>query len=123
MSIAAVSPVMAFGIHLEFPECRPTFNCIHFVDDKTIIYPAGGNLVYYEMNTRTQKFIPLEEGYAVNCVRLSNDRKWLVIAEMSSSPLLVIYEVQTMRKRKTLRGISEITQSVTCAITNLESLY
>ena len=32
---------------------------IHYIDESTVIYPCGYNLVVYNLDKKTQRFIPL----------------------------------------------------------------
>ncbi|RKP18083.1 WD40 repeat-like protein, partial [Rozella allomycis CSF55] len=74
------------------------------------LYPAGSNLVLYPLDQKTQKFIPVSEmGDSISAISLSLNKKFLAIAERgvnSTMPLVVIYDLVTMRRKKVLQ-ISE----------------
>jgi cilia- and flagella-associated protein 57 len=96
MSIAAVEYKHIFGL-------KPAIG-IHFLDDQTVIYPAGSNLVFYSHETKSQRFIHLSEHCdKITSVALSTNRRWLAIAETGKKPQIVIYELTTFRKRKVLQ--------------------
>jgi len=51
-------------------------NCISYQDEQTIVYPAGANVVVYNIDQKTQKFIPNSDkstGLTTMCVS-SNKR-------------------------------------------------
>ena len=31
---------------------------IHYIDETTVVYPAGQNVIIYNMETKAQKFLP-----------------------------------------------------------------
>lgn len=79
-------------------------NCITYQDEQTIVYPAGANVVVYNIDQKTQKFIPNSEkstGLTTMCV--SQNKRYIAIAEkISEKPIVSIYDLHTLRKKKTL---------------------
>lgn len=82
-------------------------NCIAYQDEQTIVYPAGSNIVIYNIDQKTQKFIPNTErsaGLTTMCV--SQNKRYIAIAErfngVDAKPIVTIYDLHTLRKRKTL---------------------
>jgi cilia- and flagella-associated protein 57 len=76
---------------------------IHYVDESTVAYPAGANIVLYNSESSTQKFIHMsEKATGITSFTVSNNKKWMAIAETGKKPQIVIYELATMRKRKIL---------------------
>ena len=74
-----------------------------FIDEQTIVYPAGANVILYNIETKTQKFIHMsEKASAISAFALSSNRRYLAVAEKGEKPICVIYDIQSMRKRKTL---------------------
>ena len=103
MSIAAVAHRNVFGIHLDANTEQPQKNLVQFVDEHTILFPAGSNIVIYDHEQNVQRFIPLtEKGDAITAVCISEDRRWLAVAERSLKPVVYIYDMSTFRKRKSL---------------------
>jgi WD40 repeat protein len=77
---------------------------IHYVDEQTVLYPAGSNIVLYSIEQKTQKFIPIsDKGESITALALSSNKKILAVAERSEKPQVIIYDVATIRKRKVLQ--------------------
>ncbi|KAI9141043.1 WD repeat domain 65-like protein [Paraphysoderma sedebokerense] len=98
MSIAAVAHRHVFGIKSDVR------NNIHFIDDTTIVYPCGSNAIIYNLESKTQKFIPTQENNeGMTCFSLASNKRYLAIAERGGEkPQCVIYDLQILRRRKTL---------------------
>ncbi len=79
-------------------------NCISYQDEQTIVYPAGANVVVYNIDQKTQKFIPNSDkstGLTTMCV--SSNKRYIAIAErVADKPLVTVYDLHTLRKKKTL---------------------
>ncbi|KXS13792.1 WD40 repeat-like protein, partial [Gonapodya prolifera JEL478] len=71
------------------------------------IYPAGSNIVFLNPELKTQKFLPVSErGDTICALAVSSDRQFLAVAESTrgSAPIINIYELATLRRRKILTG-------------------
>ena len=55
MSIASVTHKYAFGIKAD---CKDN---VHWLDENSILYPSGNNVIIYNSETKTQKFIQASE--------------------------------------------------------------
>jgi cilia- and flagella-associated protein 57 len=82
---------------------------LHFVEEGTIAYPVGHNIVLYNTDTKTQKFIQCSaDTGAITALAMSPNRKYLAVAESSAakSPdgrgVIAVYDLQTLKRRKTL---------------------
>lgn len=76
---------------------------VHYADDGSIIYPAGHNVVLYQHDTRTQRFIlgsPESEG--ITAMAVSPNRKLLAVAERAEKAMISVYDLTTLKKRKVL---------------------
>ena len=105
MSIAAVVHRNVFGVNIEAHTECPQRDLIQFIDEHTICYPAGCNIVVYDRQQGTNRFIPLsEKNDAITAMTVSGDRRWLAVAErcMNGKPNVTIYDLNTFRKRKTI---------------------
>lgn len=98
MSIAAVSHKFVYGLKGDVA------NNIAFIDETTVIYPAGANTVLYNTESKAQKFIPASESSeAVTAMDLTNSKRYAAIAERGGEkPVICIYDLSSMRKRKSL---------------------
>ncbi|TPX33526.1 hypothetical protein SmJEL517_g03626 [Synchytrium microbalum] len=76
MSIAAVAHRHAFGL-----SARVKSN-IHFADEQTVLYPAGANVILYNVETKAQRFIPVgEKRLGVTALAVSQSKRYLAVAE------------------------------------------
>lgn len=77
---------------------------VHFISEHHVVYPAANNIVIYDMELKTQKFIQLTpESKGVSSLALCRNRKYLAVAEIMEDPLITIYDLATHKKRKTLQ--------------------
>ncbi|KAJ3361066.1 Cilia- and flagella-associated protein 57 [Allomyces arbusculus] len=80
MSIASVVPTTVFGAR---NSARDSFQ---FLDDQSLVYVAGGNVVVYSPQTRTQKFVPASQRDAViTALCVTRERHYLAVAERTLS--------------------------------------
>lgn len=79
-------------------------NCIAYQDEQTIVYPAGSNIVLYNIDQKVQKFIPCSpKSTALTTLCVSPNRRYIAIAEkVADKPLVSIYDLHTLRKRREL---------------------
>ncbi|KAJ1512947.1 Cilia- and flagella-associated protein 57 [Coelomomyces lativittatus] len=100
MSIASVAHKYAFGLKSDVR------GNLHWLDDTTVVYPCGANTILYQLETRTQRFLPMQEGFeAITSMALAPNKRYLAISETGMvNSTMVIYDMQTLRKRKTLSG-------------------
>jgi hypothetical protein len=50
-AVVVVEPTQCFGLKADVRDN------ICFVDEQTVVYPAGSSLIVYNIDTRTQRFI------------------------------------------------------------------
>ena len=79
-------------------------NCIAYQDEQTIVYPAGSNVIIYNIDQKTQKFIPnSDKSTGLTTICVSQNKRYIAIAEkVADKPLISIYDLHTLRKRKAL---------------------
>ncbi|XP_066926478.1 cilia- and flagella-associated protein 57-like [Clytia hemisphaerica] len=97
MSIALASPRHVFGFKSNVA------NNLWYLDEQTIVYPSGSNCILYNIDQRTQKFIPCtENGNGITAIAVSPNRRYVAIAEKADKPTITIYDLHSLRKRKVL---------------------
>ncbi|KAI8901791.1 hypothetical protein BC833DRAFT_76653 [Globomyces pollinis-pini] len=97
MSIAGIEYRHVFGLKAS------TTGNLFFLDEQTVIYPAGANVIFYNHDTKTQRFIHLsEKAEDMTTITVSPNKKWLAIGEQGKKPQCVIHELTSFRKRKAL---------------------
>ncbi|KAI8915085.1 quinon protein alcohol dehydrogenase-like superfamily, partial [Entophlyctis helioformis] len=100
MSIASVQHGYVFGIKNDIPDN------IFYVEENTILYPAGSNIIIANVEQKSQRFIPISEpGDGISAVSVSADRHVFAVAEKSHRPSIHIYDLHNYRKRRQLLPI------------------
>ena len=80
-----------------------TLGNVGFLDEQTVIYPAGSNIVFYNQESKMQKFIHIsEKSEGIAAINISPNRRWLAVSEKGKKPTCVVHDLQTFRKRKIL---------------------
>ena len=70
---------------------------LFFLDNSTICYPCGHNIVIYSLDDGTQKFIPGTEGSeGITAMALSHNRKQLAVCEQASKAICTVYNIGKM---------------------------
>lgn len=76
---------------------------IFYVDETNVFYPAGSNSVIYNIESKTQKFLPSsEKSEGITAMAVSASRKFAAIAERGDKAACIIYDIHTLRKRKVI---------------------
>ncbi|KAG5475713.1 hypothetical protein LSCM4_04297 [Leishmania orientalis] len=78
-------------------------NCLHWLDDGSLIYPVGKTIVLQQPKSCTQRF--LEAAYhstAVTAIAMSANKKFMAIAESGLHPQVQIIDTVTRKRRKVL---------------------
>jgi WD40 repeat protein len=93
-----------------------TSNCIAYQDEQTVVYPAGANIVLYNIDQKTQKFISCsEKSTALTTVCISPNRRYIALAEkIADKPVVNIYDLHTLRKRKVLSSTEIQSSEIVC---------
>jgi WD40 repeat protein len=95
MSIATLAPVNIFGIRSDVNDN------VCFLDEQNVIYPAGANIVLYNTDLKTQRFISAGEGAGkFTAMAVSPNRRYIAVAEKADKPCVVVYDLQTLKKKK-----------------------
>ena len=87
----------AFGIKSDVS------GCINWLDDHTLIYPVGRNVVMHNVQSNAQKFfLTSERTDAISAIALSPNKKFIAIAESGEHPQVQIVDTTTRKRRKVL---------------------
>lgn len=119
MASGIVQLTRAFGFRIGVA------NSVLFKDEQTIIYPCGSNLVLYNLERKSQKFIPgLEKSNGMTSMALSPNRRYVALAEKTDEgPCIVIYDLASLKRKKFLRGVGLITEEFLSVSFSPDSLY
>ena len=98
MQTVTVTPKFVFGVNGQIN------NCLMMHEEKKLVYVAGHNVIIYDMDDNFQTFIPgSPTADEINFITLSPTGRYLAICEKAQPRATVtIYEVTSMKKRKTL---------------------
>lgn len=79
---------------------------VAYVDDQTVVYPAGHTVVVYNADEKRQKFVAGTEGTAgITALALAPSRRFLAVAERGNRGLISVFDLKTLKKRKVLAGL------------------
>ena len=98
MSIAVAQTKYSYGLKGDVA------NNVWYLDEQSIIYPAGANVVIFNIDQRVQKFIPCTAGSeGMTALAISPNKRYAAIAEKKSDkPTVTIFDLTTLRRRKIL---------------------
>lgn len=75
-----------------------------YVDEHTLLYPAGANLVLYNAEQKTQRFLSvIEKDEQLLNIAVSSNKKWLAVCKRTSEVgTATLYELETLKKKRTI---------------------
>ena len=102
--MATVAPRHAFGIKAEVKDT------ICYLDEQTVIYPSGNNIVIFNADQKAQKFIQgTENTDGITAMAVSPNRKYVAVAERAKEgdkALVTVFDLHTLKRRKVLQAVS-----------------
>jgi hypothetical protein len=70
---------------------------LHFLDENTVIYPCGHNVVIYRTDEKSQRFIPGFEGSeGITALALSPNKNHLAVCERATKAVCTVYNVHRL---------------------------
>ena len=97
MSIAVATPRHCFGLKADVADN------ICYLDEQTIIYPSGSNCILFNIDQKSQRFIPgTDKSAGMTSLAVSPNRRYVAIAEKGEKATITIYDLNTLRKKKVL---------------------
>ena len=98
MAIATVQTRFAYGLRSDVS------GNIHFLDEQNVIYPVGSNIVVYNIDHKTQRFIPSSPtSLGPSCIAISPNRRYLAIAEKGTERGQIVIHDLVSNKKKLLQ--------------------
>ena len=86
---------------------------VHFVDETTVLYAAGNQIVLHHIESNSQRFIPgAPDGEGITALALSPNRKYLAIAERAEKATISVLDLTTHIKRKKVMSSAEVNAKV-----------
>ncbi|KAI8618896.1 WD40-repeat-containing domain protein [Chytriomyces sp. MP71] len=79
-------------------------NNVTYLDEQTILYPAGSQLVLYNLEQKSQKFISINDGDGITTLQISAGQAFAAVAVKSNEkgPYVAIIDLLNPRKKKLL---------------------
>ncbi|CAF1015427.1 unnamed protein product, partial [Adineta ricciae] len=100
-------------------------NGLAFQDEQTVVYIAGGNIVLYGIDQKSQRVIPCSiNAQALTTMTVSPNRRVIAIAEkINDHPSVTIYDLQTGKRRKTLQPETMKSSDIVSLLFSSDSKY
>uniref|UniRef100_A0A182NUB5 WD_REPEATS_REGION domain-containing protein n=1 Tax=Anopheles dirus TaxID=7168 RepID=A0A182NUB5_9DIPT len=95
----SIVPKNAYGLRTDIQ------GNVHFTLKQEIIYPVAGVLALHDFTTNKQKFLRFPQNCHPERIVLSPNRKFIAVVEKTNDnkSMVNVYEIETLRKRKTLQ--------------------
>ena len=98
---ATVAPKHTFGIKADVKDN------ICYLDEQTVLYPAGHNVVIFNTEQKTQRFISgTEKTEGITALAVSPNKKYVAVAERApegEKALVTVFDLHTLKRRKVRR--------------------
>ncbi|KAJ3324219.1 Cilia- and flagella-associated protein 57 [Boothiomyces sp. JEL0866] len=108
MSIPTLTPSYVFGINNDVNQN------IAFVDDSTVIYPVGNQLIQYNIEKKTQHIMPIQlDDLEISCMTLNLTENCIAIGTKyapgadygKTRPYIGVFDITTGKKKKVFRTV------------------
>ncbi|KAJ3200395.1 Cilia- and flagella-associated protein 57 [Entophlyctis luteolus] len=79
-------------------------NNVTYIDEQTVLYAAGSQLVFYNTEQRSQRFIAVNDGDSISTLQVCLQEPFAAVAVKSADrgPYVVLVDLQNPRKKKFL---------------------
>jgi hypothetical protein len=116
MSMAALLHRHLFGVKgdVRDPIC--------YVDEQTVLYPAGHNTVIFNLEQRAQRFLPgTEKTEEITAITVSPNKKFVAVAEKSEKGMITVFDLHSLKRRRLLTSTESLSKvpSSTSAVVGL----
>ena len=85
---------------------------ICYLDEQTVIYPSGHNIVIFNTEQKTQKFIPgTENTEGITAMAVSPNHKYVAVAEKAKEgekAQVTIFDLHTLKRRKVRMSVTAV---------------
>lgn len=86
---------------------------VHFVDETTVLYAAGNQIVLHHVESNVQSFVPgAPDTEGITALALSPNRKYLAIAERAAKATISVLDLTTHAKRRKVLSTAEVNAEV-----------
>ena len=96
-----------------------------YLDEQTVIYPSGANLVLFNVDQKLQKFIPCTAGSeGITALAVSPNKRYVAMAEKKvEKPTITIFDLTTLKRRKVLSSAEGTSQEYISVAFSPDSKY
>eukprot|EP00286_Rhodomonas_abbreviata_P019738 CAMPEP_0181309260 /NCGR_PEP_ID=MMETSP1101-20121128/11919_1 /TAXON_ID=46948 /ORGANISM="Rhodomonas abbreviata, Strain Caron Lab Isolate" /LENGTH=1189 /DNA_ID=CAMNT_0023415733 /DNA_START=168 /DNA_END=3733 /DNA_ORIENTATION=- len=97
MSMAALLHRHLFGVKgdVRDPIC--------YIDEQTVLYPAGHNTCIFNLEQRIQRFLPgTEKTEEITAIAVSPNKKFVAVAEKSDKGIITVFDLHSLKRRRLL---------------------
>ena len=99
-----MSPRHTFGLKADVKDN------VHYLDEQTVLYPAGHNVVIFNTEQKTQRFISgTEKTEGITAIAVSPNKKYVAVAERAAEgekALVTVFDLHTLKRRKVLQAVA-----------------
>uniref|UniRef100_A0A7S0VMW2 Cilia- and flagella-associated protein 57 n=1 Tax=Hemiselmis tepida TaxID=464990 RepID=A0A7S0VMW2_9CRYP len=105
MSMAALLHRHLFGIKVDGREP------IWYIDDQTVLYPAGHNTVIFNLEQRIQRFLPgTDKTEEITAIAVSPNKKFVAVAEKSDKGVITVFDLHSLKRRRLLTATDSLSK-------------
>ena len=84
---------------------------VAFLDEQTVLYPAGHNTVLYNLENRTQRFLPgTEKTEEITAIAVSPNKKFAAVAEKSDKGTIAVFDLHSLKRRRLLTATDSLSK-------------
>ncbi len=84
---------------------------IWYVDDQTVLYPAGHNTVIFNLEQRIQRFLPgTDRTEEITAVAVSPNKKFVAVAEKSDKGVITVFDLHSLKRRRLLTATDSLSK-------------
>ncbi|EEB15712.1 conserved hypothetical protein [Pediculus humanus corporis] len=97
MTLAQITPKALFPLRYQVKQCA------HYITDFQVLYPSGSVIVLQDYIEKRQRYIKLfDKSLFLEMIVLSNSRKYAAIIQNSEKGQILIFDLQTLKKKRVL---------------------
>ena len=84
---------------------------VAFLDEQTVLYPAGHNTVLYNLENRGQKFLAgTEKTEEITAICVSPNKKFVAVAEKSEKGIITVFDLHSLKRRRLLSATDSLSK-------------
>ncbi|KAL6038571.1 hypothetical protein STEG23_023230, partial [Scotinomys teguina] len=87
-------------------DCKKRAN-LQLLDNNTVLYIAGNQLVLLDLKTKEQIYLHSSSGQGIGAIGVHPDKTYFTVAEKGSFPNIIIYEYPSLKPYRILRDGTE----------------